>query len=210
MLGARSRNGSDGPDRRHGNGFHDSGSDWSYRSARSHGFYWSCRSYGSGLTVPGPMGAMGPTGATGPTGSVVIVGQLLIQPDVLYPGSVPFFFPVNSVGDPTQGGTFTAFRNAAVVMPISCTSATLFIFQQDFSGELFIFQQDFSGDRIKVTLYRSAGGTGTYAATGLSATAGNNAGGSGSAAVTIAAGDTIAFQLADVTVRGRQYHKQRH
>ncbi len=109
----------------------------------------------------------------------MILGQLN------YPGgSSNPFFPINSSGDSTLGGTSVSYSQNAVVVPIACTVNTL-----------YVFQQASSGSSVTVTLYQSAGGTGAATSTGLSVTANNGAGNHATGSVSVAAGDTLAFQL---------------
>jgi len=109
-----------------------------------------------------------------------------------YPGgSGSPFFPINSSGDPTSGGTNASYSQNAVVIPIACTVNTL-----------YVFQQASSGSSVTVTLFKSAGGTGSATGTGLSVTASNGAGNHASGSVSVAAGDTLAYQVTGSGVSG--------
>lgn len=95
-----------------------------------------------------------------------------------------FFFSPTSTGDTTMGGTLISFNQQASVIPVACTV-----------GALYVFQPPSSGASVTVTLYKSAGGTGTPTSTGLTVTANNGGGGRTSGPVALSAGDTIAFHM---------------
>ena len=156
---------------------------------------------GVGLTgATGPTG-VGLTGATGPTGSAgtagsqgaqgatgaggpaqVIVGYFFYQPG----NPTSTFFPINSSGDTTIDGDFTDYGHMQVVMPIACTIDIVRVFQPSVS----------TGSTVTVTLFKAAGGTGTPTTTGITLNVANNANVQSTGnSVTVAAGDTLAYQL---------------
>jgi hypothetical protein len=107
-----------------------------------------------------------------------------------------FYFPPSASGDPTAGGALTSFVQTGVPMPVACTFDSIYV-QPGTVGSGLGF-----GGAFTVTLWKSAGGTGTPAATALtasgtegsvspavSAVAGHLTG----ATVSVAAGDVIAI-----------------
>jgi hypothetical protein len=120
----------------------------------------------------------GPTGATGAAGLGAILGSFFQAAG----GQNPEFIPFNSSGDPTQGGGVVAFSNHANVMPLACSSLTLYVFNSGASP-------------ITVTVYQSEGGTGTPVSTGLVVSARGGAGANATITHAINAGDTLAYQI---------------
>jgi hypothetical protein len=132
-----------------------------------------------------PDGMPGAPGEGGP-GKVVFAGS--IHQDALKAAGVEFV-PLNSTGDPTGSGQHPLFAENATLMPVSCTSLTL-----------FAFQGSQSGDAVTVTLYKSEGGTGAEASTGLSVTVGNGAGAHADLAQAINPGDLLSYQVSGPSI----------
>jgi len=99
------------------------------------------------------------------------------------------FVPLNATGDPTGRGQHPLFSENATLMPVSCNNLTLFAFQNPQSG----------GD-VTVTLFKSDGGTGTPASTGLSVTAADGAGSHAELSYATAAGDLLSYQISGANV----------
>jgi hypothetical protein len=131
------------------------------------------------LATPGPAGYAG-------AGRIVFVGTL--HQDALTV-SGPEFVPLNTAGDPTGNGQHPLFEDNVTLMPISCTSLSLYAFQGSQSGA-----------DVTVTLFRSEGGTGPATSTGLSITVANGAGSHAELAYPIAAGDLLAYQVSGPNV----------
>lgn len=161
----------------------------------------------TGATGVGSAGPAGPTGATGATG-LAGLGTIGATGPTGAPGSgtiflanifntlqADFFFPPSASGDPTAGGQLTTFARTGVPMPFACTFDSIYVQPGTVaSGQGY-------GGSFSVTLWKSAGGTGSPAATSLtvSATEGSAspavspvAGHLTGASVPVAAGDVIA------------------
>jgi hypothetical protein len=107
-----------------------------------------------------------------------------------------FYFPPSASGDPTAGGMLTSFVQTGVPMPVACTFDSIYVQPGTVGSGLGV------GGSLTVTLWKSAGGTGTPTATALtvSGTEGDVSPGTSPAAgsltgasVSVAAGDVISI-----------------
>jgi hypothetical protein len=74
-----------------------------------------------------------------------------------------FYFPPTASGDPTAGGSLMTFVQTGVPMPVACTFDSIYLQPGTVGSGLGI------GGALTVTLWTSAGGTGTPTATALTA-----------------------------------------
>jgi hypothetical protein len=72
-----------------------------------------------------------------------------------------FYFPPSASGDPTASGMLTTFVQTGVPMPVNCTFDSIYLQPGTVGSGLG------DGGTFSVTLWRSAGGTGTPTATSL-------------------------------------------
>ncbi len=134
------------------------------------------------IGVTGAAGPIGPIGATGASTGLTIGGQFNYAPNSTVP---PFYFPINSSGDPTFGGTVVSFADAAMIMGVACTVDAMYVYQAPSSGQ-----------PITLSLWLQHLGTGTISNTGLSVTAGNGSESSNtSATISVNPGDLLSFHL---------------
>lgn len=164
----------------------------------------------TGPTGVGSTGPAGPTGATGATGATGLAGLgtigatgptgapgsgTIFLANIFNTSQADFYFPPSASGDPTASGQLTAFAQTGVPMPVACTFDSIYVQPGTVaSGQGY-------GGSFSVTLWKSAGGTGSPGATSLtvSATEGSVspavspvAGHLTGASVPVAAGDVIA------------------
>lgn len=110
----------------------------------------------TGPTGPAGIGTIGATGPTGPTGSGTV-----FTANIYNTVQADFYFPPSASGDPTASGALTSFTQTGVPMPVACTFDSIYV-QPGTVGSGLGYGGSFS-----VTLWLSAGGTGTPAATAL-------------------------------------------
>jgi uncharacterized protein (TIGR03437 family) len=138
----------------------------------------------SGPMGTGSTGSTGATGATGPSGPAqVVLGNFNYQPCCIQNST---FFPINSSGDPTQGGQYTDFNSMAVVMPVACTVDIVRVYQPSSSG---------GTGTLVVKLYKTVTGTPTAEIT-INVTNGANVNSPGNT-LSVSAGDSLAYQLSN-------------